>query len=78
MLGVWPGGPQAHTCEGGRLGVWLGGCPGPHPGGSRSTPRWGVQVQAQKGGVSQHGEADPPQQMATAAGGVHPTGMHSC
>ena len=37
---------------------------GPHPGG------WG--------GVSQHVPRQTPQQTATAAGGTHPTGMHSC
>ena len=53
--------------------------PGPYPGGklrglargvSRPTPR----------GVSQHalGQTPPHTHMATAAGGTHPTGMHSC
>ena len=53
-----------------------GGSPGPHPGeslgphlgGSRST----------LGGVSQHALRQTPQQTATAAGGTHSTGMHSC
>ena len=49
-------------------------------------PREGVQVQAQGGGGPRPGgvciractEADtPPQQTSTAAGGTHPTGMHS-
>ena len=30
------------------------------------------------GGVSQHALRQTPQQMATAAGGTHSTGMHSC
>ena len=43
-------------------GPHLGGSPGPH-----------------LGGLSQHAlRQTPPQQMATAAGGTHPTGMHSC
>ena len=77
----------------GRLGG-LGGSPGPYPGGrlrglaraglqahtrgevERSGPGLGVQAQ---GGVSQHAlRQTPPQQMATAADGTHPTGMHSC
>ena len=42
---------------------------GPHLGGvSRPTP-WGV---------SQHALRQTPQQMATAVGSMHPTGMHSC
>ena len=50
----------------------LGGCPGPYLGGvSRPTP--GV------GGVCQHALRQTPlQQTATAAGGKHPSGMHSC
>ena len=62
-------------------------------GGSRPTPRGrlrglageGLQahiqggVQAQAWGVSQHAlRQTPPQQTATAVGGTHPTGMHSC
>ena len=56
-------GLQAHTW-GEVEGSGLGGSPGPHPGG-----------------VSQHAlrQTPPsPMQMATAAGGTHPTGMHSC
>ena len=63
----------------------LGGSPGPHPGGklrglargvSRPTPS-GVS-RPRPGGVSQHVlRQTPPQQMATAAGSTHPTGMHS-
>ena len=40
----------------------LGGSPGPHPEG---------------GSIWACTEADTPQQMATAAGGTLPTGMHS-
>ena len=56
------GGLQVHT-QGEGLGVWPGGSPGPH-----------------LGGVSQHALRQPhlPQLMTTAAGGTHPTGMHSC
>ena len=66
--GVWPGGGvlQAHTLEG-----W-GGSPGPHPGGSPGPHLGG-------GGIPACTEADPPPRLtATAVGGTHPTGMHSC
>ena len=46
-----------------------GGSPGPHQGVSRSTPG---------GCILACTEADPPQLTATAAGGTHPTGIHSC
>ena len=61
-----PGGVQAHT-QGG-VG-WV----------SRPTPG-DVQAQAQRGCIPTCTEADspPPPQTATAAGGTHPTGMHSC
>ena len=80
--GVWPGGsPGPHP--GGSWGVWPeGGCPGPHPGGvSRLTPRG---LQAHTWGVFEHAlrQMPPPtthpQLTATAAGGMHPTGMHFC
>ena len=64
----------------------LGGSPGPHPGGS-----WGVWpggLQAHTLGVSRPTpgglcipvctEATSPPWIATAEGGTHPTGMHSC
>ena len=48
----------------------LGESPGLHPRGvSRSTPR---------GCIPACTEADTPHLTATAAGGTHPTGMHSC
>ena len=58
-------GVQAHT--------WGGGSPGPHPGGgfSRPTPKGRVVY------PSMHWGRHPPP-MATAAGGTHPAGMHSC
>ena len=44
--------------------------------------RWGVSRPTPREvgvGVSQHAlRQTPPQLMATAAGGMHPTGMHSC
>ena len=47
-------------------------------GVSRPTPGGGVQAHT-GGGVSQHAlRLTPPQQMTAAAGGTHPTGMHSC
>ena len=59
-----------------------GGVPGPHPRGKlrgsgrgvyRPTP-WGACLPR---GVPAPGGWRPPV-MATAAGGTHPTGMHSC
>ena len=75
----WVGGswvsPQAHTQ--GEVGGLASGVTRPTPGGGlRPTPR-GVQVQAQEG-VSQHALRQTPPPMATAAGSMHPTGMHSC
>ena len=63
------GGLQAHT-QGGSLRVW--------PGGSapRGVPApWGCLPQ--KGGLLLRG-VETPLMMATAVGGMHPTGMHSC
>ena len=44
---------------------------------SRATP---LGVQAQAGGVypSMHWSRHPPREMATAAAGMHPTGIYSC
>ena len=57
-----------------------GGCPGAGPGVSRPRPR-GSQARGRgqaPGGVSQHAlRQTPPQQTATAADGMHPTGIHS-
>ena len=65
-------GLQAHT-QGEVEGSGLGGSPGPHPGGKLRG------LQAHTLGVSQHAlRQTPPQQMDTAAGYMHPTGMHSC
>ena len=51
---------------------------GPLLGGvSRPTPGGGPQAHNQEGGIPACTEADTPQ-TATAAGGTHPTGMHSC
>ena len=52
---------------GGRLRGLAGGSPGPHSGG----PHPG-------GSPGLHPEGCIPAQTATAAGGTHPTGMHSC
>ena len=59
-------------------GIWPGGSPGPHPRGklrgiwSRPTPNGEVE-----GGLA-WGCGDPPLVTATAVGGTHPTGLHSC
>ena len=71
-----PGGcPGPHP--GGCPGHQVGGCPGPHPGGCPG-PHLGAPGPG--GFIPACTEADtpPPQQMATTAGGMHPTGMHSC
>ena len=55
-------------------------------GGLQAHTQWGgwgsvrVGLQAQARGVSQHvlRQTPPRPQMATAADGTHPTGMHSC
>ena len=56
-------------------------------GVSRPTPRGevvgsgqgGLQAHTWEGSISQHAlRQTPPQLTATAAGGTHPTGMHSC
>ena len=54
-----------------------GGSPGLHTVGKlRVWPRGSPGPHP--GGVSQHALSRPPQLMATAASGTHPTGMHSC
>ena len=79
---------QAHT-QGGSLG---GSGPGPQPRGklrgiwSRPTPKGEVEGDLAKGDVPAPGGwcllrgrcGDPLPVTATAAGGTHPTGMHSC
>ena len=63
------------------MGGLAGGCPGPYRGGSRPTPG-GLQAQAHGGGgvpaCIQPDTPPPPKHAATAPGGTHPTGMHSC
>ena len=55
---------------GGGWGVWQGVVSRLRPGG-RPGPGWGGLIPACT-------EADTPQQTATAVGGTHPTGTHSC
>ena len=71
----------------GGWGVWPGGSPGPHLGVSRPTPGGSpgphlggvLQAHTPGGCIPACTETDtPPQQTATAEGGTHPTGMHSC
>ena len=52
--------------------------PGPHPGGKLRDLAWGCLQAHTSGGIPACTEAEPPQLTATAAGGTHPTGMHSC
>ena len=54
--------------------------PDPHPGGclQAHTKRGGLQTPTQGvGGIPACTEANTPQQMASAVGSMHPTGMHS-
>ena len=64
----WGEGVQAHTRSGGSQ---------PMPGGVVQAQAQG-EVSRPKGCIPACTEADTPQQMATAAGSTHPTGMHSC
>ena len=79
--GVWLGSPGPHP--GGMLGDLVMGSPGPHPGGGWGGLAGGGAPGPHPGGSgggdgSQHALRQTSQQTATAAGGRHPTGMHSC
>ena len=52
--------------------------PGPHPGGKLRDLAWGGGLQAHTRGYPSMHWGRHPQQMATAAGGTHPTEMHPC
>ena len=75
--GVWLGGLQAHTRGEVEGSGWVGS-PGPHlgrffrptPGGVSRPRHWGVSQHALR-------QTPTPKQTATAAGGTHPTRMHS-
>ena len=64
----------------GKLRVWLGvGLQAHTQGGVERSGRGGLQAHTQGVCIPACTEADTPlQQTATAAGGTHPTGMHSC
>ena len=47
-------------------------------GGLQAHTQGGPQAHNQEGGIPACTEADTPPPTATAAGGTHPTGMHSC
>ena len=74
---------QAHT-QGGTWGVWPGGVSRPTPKGEvegsglggLQAHTWGVSRPTPRGCIPACTEEQPP--MATATGGTHPTGMHSC
>ena len=74
------GSPGPHP--GGKLrGLAWGVSPGPHPGGEMRGLDGGVSRPTPGECVSQHAlrqSPPPPQQTATATGGTHHTGMHSC
>ena len=77
MRGLATGSPGPHPREKLRGLAWEG-TPGPHPGVSRPTPGERVSRPRPRECIPACTDADTPQQPATAAGGVHPTGMHSC
>ena len=71
---------QAHTQGGGgggELDMSGGESPGPHPGGRLRGLARGVSRPTPGGCIPACTEADPYHLMATAAGGMPPTGMHS-
>ena len=76
--GCGPGNPPRPDLSTSPLAQPRGVSPGPHPGGLQAHT-WGVSRPTPKG-VSQHAlrQTPPPKPMATAVGGTHPTGMHSC
>ena len=79
-------GVSRQQTQGGRWGVWLGGVQaqtqgeagGLAGGGFRPTRGVVVSRPRARGCIPACTEADTPQQTATAAGSMHPTGMHSC
>ena len=74
--GLGKGSPGTHPGGGEVEGSGLGGLQA-HTGGiSRPTPGRRGSPGPHPGGIPACTEADPP--MATAVGGTHPTGMHSC
>ena len=57
------------------------GSPGPYPGGLQAHTQGGLHAHTGGGGgvhIPACTEADTPPWTATATGGTHPTGMHSC
>ena len=80
---LFTGGLQAHTQGEVEGSGWGQGFPGPYPGEvgvwlwGVGAPDLGVSWPRQGMCIPACTEADP-QQMATAADGTHPTGMHSC
>ena len=74
-------GPHPGEVEGSGLGAFpgphQGGSPGPHLEGCLQANTWGGSPGPHQGGIAACTEADP-QHAATAAGGTHPIGMHSC
>ena len=58
--------------------VWSGWMPGPGGGSASGGLLPGCVPGPGGGGIPAGTEADPPGETATAADGIHPTGMHSC
>ena len=77
LRGSGRGGLQAHT-QGKLRGIWPVGVSRPTPkGGVEGDLARGVSRPTPGGSIPACTEADNPP-MATAAGGTHPTAMHSC
>ena len=65
---------QSFCSPGGMLSRLARGSPGPHPGGCPDPHLGGCIPACTKADTPQ----PPTKQTGTAAGGAHPTGMHSC
>ena len=79
LRGLAGGSPGPHP--GGKLRGLAGGSQVPHPEGPGSHRKGGLQAHTLgRVCIPACTEADTPlpEQTATAAGGTHPTGMHSC
>ena len=76
--GVWLGEISRPTPREGCWGVWPGVVSRPTPRGRLGVWPGRVSRPTPSGWILACTEADPPQETATASGGTHPTGMHSC
>ena len=72
LRGIWPGGVSRPTTKGAVEGDLAGGVSRNTPGGCL------LQGGPAPGGSALREGCGDPLVTATAAGGTHPTGMHSC